>query len=158
MLLTHIGYENDLSLLAELDGVDIIVGGDSHSLLGEGPVTLVGNPVAPYPTMVGNTCVVQAWEYAHGFGMLDVSFDDGVVTSCEGSIKIPYSPTSIADSVSAGDASAISDYLVATKMFYPVEADTGAATTLSDFKSKVDALKESIIATVSTRGICFERI
>ena len=33
MLVTHHGYEEDLRLAATLRDVDVIVGGDSHSLL-----------------------------------------------------------------------------------------------------------------------------
>ena len=35
VLLSHVQYKNDLNLAKELSGVDIIVGGDSHSLLGD---------------------------------------------------------------------------------------------------------------------------
>ena len=35
VLLSHFQYKNDLNLAKELSGVDIIVGGDSHSLLGD---------------------------------------------------------------------------------------------------------------------------
>ena len=34
VLVTHMGYNNDLSLMASLRGVDVVIGGDSHSLLG----------------------------------------------------------------------------------------------------------------------------
>ena len=35
ILLTHYQYENDLVLAGALSGVDVIIGGDSHSLLGD---------------------------------------------------------------------------------------------------------------------------
>ena len=78
--------------MAQGAGVDVVVGGDSHTLLG--PDTLkargVGNPAGSYPTRLtdkdGKTvCVVQVWEYAQVVGELKVSFDErGDVQSCTG--------------------------------------------------------------------------
>ena len=90
VLLTHIQYANDVALAAKLSGVDVIVGGDSHSLLGAGFEGFGLNPAGDYPTVARNAdgenvCVVQAWEYANVVGELRVSFDDdGNVTSCSG--------------------------------------------------------------------------
>jgi len=158
MLFTHIGFEKDLELLAGLDGVDIIIGGDSHSLLASpsSPAALVKDPVGPYPTKVGNTCVVQAWEYAHGFGMLDVKFKDGIVTKCTGSIKFPFDASMIAD-VSSEDAAAIADYLDSTDVFYAVEPDPDADEKLQYFSEQVAVLEQTVIATVP-EDICFDRI
>ena len=47
VLLTHIGYENDQKLAAELDpdwGVDLIIGGHSHTLIDE-PAVVAGIPI-----------------------------------------------------------------------------------------------------------------
>lgn len=33
--MTHQGYENDLEIASALNGVDIIIGGDSHTLMGD---------------------------------------------------------------------------------------------------------------------------
>lgn len=35
ILLTHIGYENDIELASMLSGADVIVGGHTHSVLGD---------------------------------------------------------------------------------------------------------------------------
>ena len=51
ILLTHIGYENDIELASMLSGADIIVGGHSHSMLGD--FSSVGlNSEGEYPTVV----------------------------------------------------------------------------------------------------------
>lgn len=52
VLMSHVGYEMDKQLAAQLGGVDVVVGGDSHTLLG--PDTLkargVGSPASlPLP-------------------------------------------------------------------------------------------------------------
>ena len=97
VLVTHHGYEEDLLLAKTLRGVDVIVGGDSHSLLKLDAVDNLGlNTVGPYPTLVrparggSPVCVVQAWEYAHLVGLLTVEFDEGgVVQNCNGELIMP---------------------------------------------------------------------
>ena len=82
VVLSHIGYAADRALAAQLKGVDIIVGGDSHSLLGPASMRDYGlSPAGDYPTRVSNAdgdtvCVVQAWQYAAVVGELTVDFDE----------------------------------------------------------------------------------
>ncbi|MDW8480108.1 MAG: hypothetical protein RML12_10400 [Xanthomonadales bacterium] len=54
VLLTHVGLAMDLALARSLPAVDAIVGGDSHTLLGEGLAALGLRPAGPYPIVVGN--------------------------------------------------------------------------------------------------------
>jgi hypothetical protein len=53
VLATHIGYKGDLSLAKALRGVDVIIGGDSHSLLGNGAGVGLSTE-GPYPSVVRN--------------------------------------------------------------------------------------------------------
>lgn len=84
--LTHVGYPRDLSAIAKIPDVDIVVGGHSHSLLSNTDPKAEG----PYPTMVDNpggykVPVVQAASYSKYLGDLVVDFDDnGVVKSAKG--------------------------------------------------------------------------
>jgi 5'-nucleotidase len=90
ILLTHVGYQADLELARRVAGVDLIVGGDSHSLLGTEFEAFGLAPEGPYPTRVEGpdgrlVCVVQAWQYTWALGVLDVRFDrDGRVRECAG--------------------------------------------------------------------------
>jgi len=94
IVLSHQGYKNDLKMAAALSGVDIIVGGDSHSLLGDFSNLGLKSTSNDYPSIVTSkenkqVCVVQAWEYAHLLGDLDVVFDkQGDVLYCTGEPKI----------------------------------------------------------------------
>ena len=90
---THQGYENDKALAAQLTDVDVIIGGDSHSLLGD--FSALGfSSSGPYPTVVRNkngeqVCIGQAWEYSKVFGLMKVRFDaQGAVESCGGEAKL----------------------------------------------------------------------
>jgi 5'-nucleotidase / UDP-sugar diphosphatase len=86
ILVTHIGLDADREVAAGVTGVDVIVGGHSHSLLGNAYVA----SVAEYPVIVENAnaepvYIVQAGEYNTYLGRLDVSFDaEGVVTAAAG--------------------------------------------------------------------------
>ena len=51
-LATYVGRPSRLTLAQNLTGVDVIVGGDSHSLLGDDTFATLGfNPVGEYPTV-----------------------------------------------------------------------------------------------------------
>ncbi|CUH81332.1 Trifunctional nucleotide phosphoesterase protein YfkN precursor [Tritonibacter multivorans] len=79
--LTHVGLPKDLDIAAAVPGIDVVVGGHSHTLLSNTNERAKG----PYPTMVGDTAVVTAYAYSKYLGELDVTFDDaGVVSAAEG--------------------------------------------------------------------------
>lgn len=86
VLVTHIGLDNDKIVAAGTHGVDIIVGGHSHTLLGNAYVA----SVAEYPVVIDDAegapvYIVQAGEYDTYLGRLNVTFDaDGVVTAAAG--------------------------------------------------------------------------
>jgi len=85
VLLSHVGFPKDQAIAAAVDGIDVIVGGHSHTLLSN---TVEGAP--KYPTNVKNPSgkdvpIVQAYAYSKYMGELAVVFDDaGNVTSATG--------------------------------------------------------------------------
>ncbi len=84
--LNHYGYLRDKELAAKVDGIDVIVGGHSHTLLSNTDPEAIG----PYPTLVKSPSgrdvpIVQAKSYSKYLGELKVTFDDeGNVTRSEG--------------------------------------------------------------------------
>lgn len=88
ILMSHIGYPIDVVNAAQLSGVDVIVSGHDHALLGdEVTVAGIGLPKqvsrirGPYPTLTkdkdGNTTViVSAMEKGRWLGEIDVTFDE----------------------------------------------------------------------------------
>lgn len=84
--LTHIGYVRERDAIAKIPGVDVVVGGHSHSLLSNTDPKAEG----PYPTMVDNpdgykVPVVQAASYSKYLGEIKIVFDDnGVVKEATG--------------------------------------------------------------------------
>lgn len=87
---THLGLERDQRLAREVNGIDVIVGGHSHSLLGDFSNLGLGEG-EPYARLFtnqdgrGRTCVVQAGQHAQAMGRVQVTFTpDGRVSRCEG--------------------------------------------------------------------------
>ena len=73
--LTHIGFENDVVLAQKVPDIDIIIGGHSHT-----PVGNIPNANHPYPLVEKNgtkepVLVVTDWEWGKYLGDLSVSFD-----------------------------------------------------------------------------------
>ncbi|TPN82713.1 LysM peptidoglycan-binding domain-containing protein [Mesorhizobium sp. CU2] len=83
---THIGYNRERDVIAKIPGIDVVVGGHSHTLLSNTDPKAAG----PYPTMVDNpdgskVPVVQAASYSKYLGEFKVVFDDnGVVKEASG--------------------------------------------------------------------------
>ncbi|KAF9437689.1 hypothetical protein BGZ76_011601 [Entomortierella beljakovae] len=96
--LSHNGYGPDMELAANTHGIDLIVGGHSHSYLGDPK-----NPdyEGPYPTVIKNlkgenTLIVQAFCWGRYIGHLDVVFNpEGKIVSWEGA------PILVENSISA---------------------------------------------------------
>lgn len=59
ILLSHMGYQQDLAMLRQLEGVDVVVGGHTHDILLQ-------------PTLVGKTLVTQAGSHGKFLGVLDL--------------------------------------------------------------------------------------
>jgi 5'-nucleotidase len=83
--LTHEGYKRDQQIAAEVPGVDAVVGGHSHTLLGS-----MEKAEGPYPTMVkaadgGKVPVVTAYAYSKYLGHLVLTWNDaGKLIKAEG--------------------------------------------------------------------------
>ncbi|WP_299349890.1 bifunctional metallophosphatase/5'-nucleotidase [uncultured Shimia sp.] len=72
IVLSHSGYGVDQHVAANTTGVDVIVGGHDNTYLSNTSDRAKG----PYPTMVGNTAIVQAYAYGKFLGELNVTFND----------------------------------------------------------------------------------
>lgn len=76
--LTHLGFDQDVELAERVDGIDVVVGGHSHTKLDEYPAVTTsasGEPVL----------VATAYEWGRWLGRLRVTFtDEGCISSYEG--------------------------------------------------------------------------
>ena len=76
---SHLGHDGDLKLARNVSGLDVIVGGHSHILLGDWRAAGLP-PLGSYPASIKNaagrsTLIVQSWEWAKVVGDLAVDFD-----------------------------------------------------------------------------------
>jgi 2',3'-cyclic-nucleotide 2'-phosphodiesterase (5'-nucleotidase family) len=74
VVLSHIGYPADRVLAEKVEGIDVIVGGHSH--------TKVTNPVN-----IGKTLIVQVWEHGKALGVVDLTIKDGKVIWSQGRLE-----------------------------------------------------------------------
>ena len=91
IILSHLGYSDDVKLAKEVAGIDVIVGGHSATFMGGPEFEQIGlKPEMPYPTEIvgpdGNkVLIVQAWESNQLMGQIKLDFDDrGRVISFNG--------------------------------------------------------------------------
>ena len=84
--LTHVGLSRDIEIALNVSGIDVIVGGHSHTLLSNVQERAEGS----YPTMIPNpqgqlVPIVQAYAYGKYLGEIEVEFDNqGQVISAIG--------------------------------------------------------------------------
>ena len=74
LVLSHIGFSVDRNLAEGVKGIDVIVGGHSH--------TKVLKPVR-----IGRTLIVQAWEHGKALGVLDLTVQDGKLIKWDGHLE-----------------------------------------------------------------------
>ena len=126
ILLSHLGYSEDLKLAPKLKGVGVIVGGHSHTPLGKYEGNNLPASEGAYPTVLkdssGKTILVsQVWEWGKFYGSLRVTFnDEGTPVSWGGKV------------------------LPVTESF---KADTRLAATLKAFTVPVDAFRKEVVGT-----------
>ena len=171
VLVTHYQYENDKVLATQLSGVDVIVGGDSHTLLGSETFKALGfNPAGEYPTQVTNkdgdkVCVVQAWEYAHVMGKLQVDFDAaGKVSACAGNPYLPIADqfsythaTGDVRNLNASDAFKVRQKLTKYPEVVVAVPDASTQNLLTIYNAEVEVLKQLVIGTAA-ENLCLVRL
>ncbi len=74
IVLSHSGYSEDRLLAGQVKGIDVIVGGHSHTKLKE-------------PARVNGTIIVQAWEHAKALGVLDLTVRDEKIEGYKGHLE-----------------------------------------------------------------------
>ena len=165
VLLTHVGYRSDLELAQSLSGVDLVVGGDSHTLLGEEFTAYGLSPAGPYPTELRNrdgdrVCVAHAWQYTWVIGVLEASFDaEGRVTSCGGRPVLLVGDDLRRDGAPlAGPALERARAAIeASPSLRRFEPDPQALHVLDVYRAKIERFAGEAIATVPSR-LCLRRV
>ena len=169
VLLTHQGHAADVAMAARLSGVDVIIGGDSHSLLGNFEALGVAS-AGPYPTQVHNregdtVCIAQAWEYSKAFGLLDVRFDgQGRVQQCSGQAALvvggPFKRKDASGrflALEPAAQAALEARLSDQPGLALARPDPAAAAMLAGYAGQVDAQKARVIGR-ALEPLCLVRV
>jgi 5'-nucleotidase len=102
ILLSHLGLEQDKLLAARFPEISLIIGGHTHSLLGD--LAALGLPSeGDYPLMVNGVALLHAGHSAQSLGVCELSFDgQGRVIASKGQIEwLPWQPWPYASPVPA---------------------------------------------------------
>lgn len=169
VLVTHQGYDNDKAMAAKLTDVDVIIGADSHTLLGDFSAQGLTSSGA-YPTLVTNkngetVCIGQAWEYSKAIGQMKVKFDDqGAVASCSGQASLVIGDNykrkdsaGVWTDMATADKQALTTKLAAVPSVKVTAADMSAAALLKTYTDQVSAEKAKAIGS-ATEALCLVRV
>ena len=74
VVLSHIGYPADRMLAERVKGIDVIVGGHTHTKITK-------------PVKVGETLIVQAWEHGKALGVLNLTIEGGKIVEADGYLE-----------------------------------------------------------------------
>jgi 5'-nucleotidase / UDP-sugar diphosphatase len=74
VVLSHLGYPEDRALAEKVPGIDVIIGGHTHTKL-------------ETPVVVNHTIIGQAWEHAKALGVLDLDLVDGKIVKSAGHLE-----------------------------------------------------------------------
>jgi 2',3'-cyclic-nucleotide 2'-phosphodiesterase (5'-nucleotidase family) len=74
IILSHMGYPVDRMLAEKVEGIDVIVGGHTHTKISQ-------------PVYVKNTVIVQAWENGKALGILDLTIKDRKIIGYRGHLE-----------------------------------------------------------------------
>ncbi|MFP4348482.1 MAG: bifunctional metallophosphatase/5'-nucleotidase [Desulfococcaceae bacterium] len=161
IFLTHLGYERDLDLAQSVEGIDLIVGGHSHSLLGD--FTDLGlSPDGDYPTHTfgptgEDVYIVHSWEWAKTLGVVDVQFNEaGIITEATGNAVLlvgdEFEQKNAAGDkvvVDADTKAAILAAIEADPNIEVVAEDAAALAMLEPYKDGVDEVNNEVIGTAA---------
>ncbi|WP_051327913.1 bifunctional metallophosphatase/5'-nucleotidase [Desulfatirhabdium butyrativorans] len=143
ILLSHLGYEQDKALASQVSGIDVIVGGHSHTLLADkqalSAIGLV--PEGPYPTVVKapdgrRVLVLQAWKWGLVLGRIRIGFsNDGEITGWRASPILP-----VGEAFRNEQGAVIGERAADRQMRHELE-QTGIVQVVPEDPALVDALK-----------------
>lgn len=148
LVLSHLGLDGDRKLAAAVDGISLIVGGHSHTLMGD--FANLGLPCVPWGERINNTPILHAGKYAETIGLAEISFDaQGRVTALEGGNYLMLDEHPLVDNLSAELRAEALNQLKAHPGILWCEAEPGIQSIIDkEFRPAITALDHQVLAMV----------
>lgn len=168
VVLSHLGYQEDLKLAQSVNGIDVVIGGHSHTLLGEQADLAALGLVADgkYPTEVstpegGRALVAQAWQWGHMLGRLDLSFDsEGRILESRNGAIIPVGDEFMRNGITVPRDTPVYREIVeainSTAAARIVAEDSAVVAELAPYAAQLETFRTNIVANAAEdliRGI-----
>lgn len=107
VILSHLGLTRDIEIAKIVPNIDVIIGGHSHSLIGDFSALHIGADITSlpndesysYPIIITNknnqkVCIAQSGSNTMALGKMNISFDqNGNILNCTGANHLIASPT-----------------------------------------------------------------
>ncbi|MEA3370715.1 MAG: NAD nucleotidase [Campylobacterota bacterium] len=157
VLLSHYGLDNDIRLAQNVDGIDVIIDGDSHSLVGDFSMVGLTSHYDSYPQKITSksgepVCVASAWQYSYVVGDMQVDFSkEGLVEKCSGSPVLMMGDSFTIDGVEVNSTmySSIMATIDANEQLAIVTQDSDTEAKLAPYTAELDASQNEVIGLAS---------
>ncbi|KAF7995280.1 hypothetical protein HCN44_004752 [Aphidius gifuensis] len=152
----HSGYEMDKIIAEQVDGIDLVIGGHSHTFLYSGNHSNYDTPEGPYPTEIKQKSgkivyVIQASAYTKYMGHVVVNYDEKEKKV----INITGSPILVDDSIE-NDKDAVAEFEEFRLALMDVEAKVvGTSLVLLDGDSKKCRVEECNFGNLLTDAMIY---
>jgi 5'-nucleotidase len=158
ILLSHLGYQQDRKLAGQIAGIDIIVGGHSHTFLGrQADLAVFGLvPEGSYPTEVlapdgRRVLVLQAGKWGMEIGLLKAAFTpEGEISGYTARTTIPVGASFYRDGAEVKPGSdvyrAILSTLEKSKTAVIANDDSAVAAALAPKRAALEKLRREVVA------------
>ncbi|GEM_PF-982227 len=156
ILLSHLGFEADRKLAQATSGISLIIGGHSHTLMGDfSPIGLESQP--EYGIQVNDTRIVQSGLHSQALGHCDIDFNaDGSIAEFNGKNELLIGRRLCIDASLTsehGDAlhQQAADFLAQQANVVVCKKDPYVHSLLNDkYIPKVRKLQQTIIAEITS--------
>lgn len=146
IFITHIGFDNDIKLAEAVSGIDLIVGGHSHTVQGDFSTLGIGSSVKEYPYIVqnqeGRTLIVTSASHTKNLGSINIGFDtNGVAVTFDGSSAMLLGrPSNNTD---------LESKIASNKFFKIVDNDSQAEAVINKYTAKIDKALRAVKFTAT---------
>jgi len=150
IILSHLGYQGDLELATQVDGISAIVGGHTHTLSGDFSELGIESTEIEQQ-MVNDTAIFHAGKHAESIGMHKLTFNaDGKIVAQDGGISFltssPWQENPDQPTLSASQRQSIDQTIETSKLFTHVNEDQYVSQIInSQYRPAIAKMRNNIV-------------